>query len=96
MMNLYQGFISKLEEFELHDTFEEIACNLTFLLSALKAAVSCEYHSEVDEEKTRSRELACEIVGFEIFQNEHHTNIDRAGKKAIQLATDWLYAFEIS
>ena len=96
MMNLYQGFTSKLEEFELHDTFDEIACNLTFLLSALKAAVSCEYHSEVDEEKTRSRELACEIVGFEIFQNEHHTNIDRAGKKAIQLATDWLYAFEIS
>ena len=32
MMNLYQGFISKLEELELHDTFEEIACNLTFLL----------------------------------------------------------------
>ncbi|KAK1746297.1 pentatricopeptide repeat-containing protein [Skeletonema marinoi] len=32
MMNLYQGFTSKLEEFELHDTFDEIACNLTFLL----------------------------------------------------------------
>lgn len=96
MMNLYQSFISKLEEFELHDAFEEIASNLTFLLAALKAAVSCEYHSEVDEEKTRSRELACEIVGFEIFQTQQHTDIDRAGMKAIQFATDWLYAFEIS
>eukprot|EP00986_Skeletonema_menzelii_P001058 scaffold284_cov133-Skeletonema_menzelii.AAC.19 len=28
----------------------------------------CEFHSEAIEEKTRSRELACEIVGFEIFQ----------------------------
>ncbi len=96
MMNLYQGFTSKLEEFELHDSFEEIASNFTFLLAALKAAVSCEYHSEVNEEKTRSRELACEIVGFEIFQTQQHTDIDRAGIKAIQLATDWLYAFEIS
>lgn len=96
MMSLYQGFISRLEEFELHATFDEIASNLTFLLAALKAAVSCEYHSEVIEEKVRSRELACEIVGFEIFQNEHHSDIDRSGKKAIQLATDWLYAFEIT
>ena len=96
MMNLYQGFMSKLEEFELHDASEEIAQNLAFLLAALKAAVSCEFHSEAIEEKTRSRELACEIVGFEIFQTEHHPDIDRAGKKAIQLATNWLFFFEIS
>lgn len=94
MMSLYQGFISRLEEFELHTTLEEIASNLTFLLAALKAAVSCEYHSEVIEEKIRARELACDIVGFEIFQNKHHSDMDRAGKKAIQLANDWLYAFE--
>ena len=88
--------MARLEEFELHDASEEIACNLTFLLAALKAAVSCEYHSEDIDEKTRSRELSCEIVGFEMFQTEHHTDIDRAGKKAIQLATNWLYAFEAS
>ena len=97
MMNLYEGFISRLEqESELNVTLQEIASNLTFLLAALKAAVSCEYHSEAVEEKNRSRELACDIVSFEIFQNQHHSDIDRAGKKAIQLATDWLYAFETS
>ena len=96
MMKLYEGFLSKLVEFEFHDTVEEIANDLTFLLAALKAAVSCEYHSEIAKERARSRELACEIVGFEIFQTKHHPDIDRAGKKAIQLANDWLYAYEIS
>ena len=93
ILHLYQGLMSILEELELNDTMEEIANNLTILLAVLRAAVSCEYHSESDEEKIHSRELACDIVGFEIFQYRHHSDIDRAGKKAIQVATDWLYAY---
>lgn len=86
MISLYQGLVSKLEE--------EIACNLTILLAVLKAAVSCEFHSVDNVEKIKSRELACEIVGFEIFQTKSHlSDIDRAGKKAIQLANDWLNAY---
>ena len=66
--------------------------NQEIMLAVLRAAVSVELHGLTHEERSAARDLACEIAGFEMFQRRLHI-VDRASKKALQLAQDWLYSY---
>ena len=95
VISLYEGIVSKSEERGLHHeslSVDEIEENQDFMLSVLRAAVSFELHGPTPEERSAARNLACEIAGLEVFQRRLHI-VDRASKKALQLAQDWWHSY---
>ena len=95
IMMLYEGMISKSKERGLHHdslSVGEIENNQEFMLSVVRAAVSFELHGPTPDERSAARDLACEIVGFEMFQRRLHI-ADRTSKKALQLAQNWLHSY---
>ena len=95
IISLYEGITSKSEERGLHReslSVDDIEENLEFMLSVLRALVSFELHGTTQVERSAARDLACDIVGFEVFQRRLQI-ADRASKKALQLAQDWLYSY---
>lgn len=94
IIRLYEGIESRSQERGLHHISpEEIEDNLEFMLPVLRAAVSYELHAPTDSERTKAREIACDIAGLEIFQSRLPQTTDRASKKALQLAQDWMYSY---
>ena len=95
IISLYEGITSKSEVRGLHHeslSVDDIEENQEFMLSVLRAAVSFELHGTTQVERSAARDLACDIVGFEVFQRRLQI-ADRASKKALQLAQDWLYSY---
>mmetsp|Transcript_23728 Transcript_23728/g.40541 ORF Transcript_23728/g.40541 Transcript_23728/m.40541 type:complete len:276 (-) Transcript_23728:455-1282(-) len=96
IMKLYEGIRAGSEELGLHResvNMDEIEGNMEFMLAVLRSAVSYELHGPNDEERGRARDLAVEIAALEIFQHGLPRDADRASKKALQVAQDWLYSY---
>lgn len=96
IMSLYEGILSKSEERGFHQeslSVDEIEAKQEFMLAVLRAAVSNELHGSTDDDRRHARELACEIAGLEIFQKMLPLGADRASKKALSLAQNWLYSY---
>lgn len=70
---------------------DEIERNQYFMLAVLRACVSLEYHGESEDEREHSKAIACDIAGLPIFR-ARLDNVDRASKKAITLAQNWMYS----
>ena len=99
IMRLYDGIISKSEELGLHHgsvSVEEMEENQDFMLAVLRSAVSYELHGPTDSERRHAKNIAVEIAALEIFQRKLPSRADRASKKALQLAQNWLnsYSYE--
>jgi len=94
IMNLYEGIVNRSEDRGLHHlSVSDIEDNQDFMLAVLRAAVSNELHAPTKEEKIHAKELACDIAGMEMFQYRFPQHVDRASKKALQLAQDWMWAY---
>lgn len=96
IMKLYEGITSRLEDRGFHHTslrIDDIEDNQYFMLSILRAAVSYEYHGPTDEGRRHARNIACDIAGLETFQRRLSPSADRASKKALQFAQNWLYSY---
>jgi len=70
---------------------DEFERNQYFMLAVLRACVSLEYHGESEDEREHSKAIACDIAGLPIFR-ERLDKVDRASKKAIALAQNWIYS----
>ena len=70
---------------------DELERNQYFMLAVLRACVSLEYHGESEDEREHSKAIACDIAGLPIFR-ARLDNIDRASKKAITLAQNWMFS----
>ena len=93
-MSLYEGIVNRSEDRGLnHLSVSDVEDNQDFMLAVLRAAVSNELHAPTKEEKIHAKELACDIAGMEMFQYRFPQHVDRASKKAIQLAQDWMYSY---
>ena len=94
VMNLYEGILNGSEERGLHHlSVDEIEENQEFMLAVIRAAVSYELHAPTNEEKIHAKELACDIAGLEMFQHRLPQHSDRASKKALSLAQNWMYSY---
>lgn len=96
ILRLYTGILSRSEEKGLHHeslNLDEIEGNQQIMLSVLRAAVSYELHAVAEDERSRARDLAVEIAALETFQRKLSPRTDRASKKALQVAQDWLYSY---
>ena len=94
VMNLYEGILNRSEKRGLHHlSVDEIEENQEFMLAVIRAAVSYELHAPTNEEKIHAKELACDIAGLEMFQHRLPQHSDRASKKALSLAQNWMYSY---
>jgi len=96
IMSLYEGILSKSDEKGLHHvsvSLDKVEDNEEFMLAVIRAAVSFEFHGTSELEKTNAKNLACEIAGLEVFQRRLGSSVDRASKKALQIAQGWLYSY---
>ena len=96
IMALYEGILLKSIERGLHHvslSLDEVEENEEFMLAVLRAAVSFEFHGTSEAERTCARNLACEVAGLDIFQQRLGSSVDRASKKALKIAQDWLHSY---
>ncbi len=93
---LYEGMLLKSVERGLHHvslSLDEVEDNEEFMFAVLRAAVSFELHGTSEAERSYARNLACDVAGLGIFQQRIGSSVDRASKKALQIAQDWLHSY---
>ena len=96
IIKLYEGIVSMSDERGLHhvsSSLDEVESNEAFMFAVLRASVSIELHGTSDVERTHAKNLACDVAGLETFQTRFGSSVDRASKKALQIAQGWLYSY---